>query len=125
MCHLQQLYVKYQDKNLVILGFNASDDKKIALEMLRENGVTFPNIIDSSDAAIKVCFQKYQHGGRSAVPMSYLIDPDGKVVDAWYGYEEGHAKAKAALQKMFLAQRLREVLLRAPKGESSSGKKGD
>ena len=32
--------------------------------------------------------------------MSYIIDRDGKVVDAWYGYEEGHRRAIAALQKM-------------------------
>jgi hypothetical protein len=87
------------DKGLVVLGFDASDDKGIALEMLRDNGVTFPNIIDSSDAATKVCFEQYQRDGRSAVPMSYLIGRDGRIVDAWYGYDEGEPKAIAALKK--------------------------
>ena len=32
--------------------------------------------------------------------MSYIIDRDGKVVDAWYGYDEGEPKAIAALQKV-------------------------
>lgn len=99
MCHLQDLYAKYKSQGLVILGFDASDDRKIALEMLHANGVTFPNVIDSSDAAQKVCFQEYQRQGRSAVPMSYIIDREGKVVAAWYGYQEGHTKAMAALQK--------------------------
>jgi hypothetical protein len=100
MCHLQELYAKYSDKGLVVLGFDASDDKQIALEMLRDNKVTFPNIIDSSDAALKVCFQQYQRFGRSAVPMSYVIGRDGKIVDAWYGYEEGEARTIAAMQKV-------------------------
>jgi hypothetical protein len=99
MCHLQELYAKYCDKGLVVLGFDCCDDKKIALEMLRDNKVTFPNVIDASKPAEKVCFEQYQHYSRSAVPMSYLIGPDGKVVDAWYGYDEGEPKAVAALQK--------------------------
>ena len=99
MCHLQELYAKYKSKGLVVLGFDASDDKKIALEMLRENGVTFPNILDSSEAAKKVCHKDYQGPYGSAVPMSYIIDRDGKIVDAWYGYDEGEPKAIAAFQK--------------------------
>ncbi len=89
--------MQYKDKGLVVLGFDCADDKQIALEMLRDNGVTFPNIIDSSDAAAKVCFQEYQGKWGSAVPMSYVIDGEGKVVLAWYGYEKGHMRALAAL----------------------------
>ena len=100
MCHLQELYAKYSNKGFVVLGLDASDDKQIALEMLRENKVTFPNIIDSSDAAQKVCFREYQHYGRSAVPMSYVIGRDGRIVDGWYGYEEGEARTIAAMQKV-------------------------
>jgi hypothetical protein len=100
MCHLQQLYAKYGDKGLVVLGFDASDDKQIALEMLRDNKATFPNIIDSSPAAMKVCFSDYQGAYGSAVPMSYVIDRDGKIVDGWYGYDEDEPKAIAAFQKV-------------------------
>ena len=99
MCHLQELYAKYKDKGLVILGFDASDDKKIALEMLHDNGATFPNIVDSSDAAIKVCFQQYQGRYGSAVPMNYIIDREGKVVVAWYGGGREHPQAMSALSK--------------------------
>jgi len=96
MRHLQTLHQKYSGKNLVILGFNCSDDKKIALEFLGENGATFPTILDSSDAAVKVGFRDYKGSG---VPLNYIIDPQGKVVDTWYGYEQGHQRALAALQK--------------------------
>ncbi len=96
MRHLQKLHEKYGDKGLVILGFNCSDDKNIALEFLRENGASFPTILDSSDAAMKVQFRDYKGSG---VPLNYVIDPQGKIVDAWYGYEEGHPRAIAALKK--------------------------
>jgi peroxiredoxin len=100
MRHLQNLYARFGDKGLVILGFNCADDTKIALEMLRDNDATFPNVIDSSEAAIKVCFQQLQGRWGSAVPMSYIIDREGKVVDAWYGGAEQHPKAMAAMQKL-------------------------
>jgi thiol-disulfide isomerase/thioredoxin len=96
MRHLQKLHEKYSGKDLVILGFNCSDDKKIALEFLGENGATFPTVLDSSDAATRVQFSDYKGSG---VPLNYIIDPQGKVVDTWYGYEEGHPRALAALKK--------------------------
>jgi hypothetical protein len=97
MCHLQELHEKLKDKGLAILGFNPSDDKQIALEFLRENNATFPTILDSSDAAVQVAFGDYRSSG---VPLNYLIDREGKIVDAWYGYQEGHPRAMAALEKM-------------------------
>jgi hypothetical protein len=84
---------------MVILGFNCQDDKQIALEFLKENSVTFPNIIDSSDAAVKIASDSYKGSG---VPLNYIIDKEGKVVDTWLGYEKGHKRAKAALEKLGL-----------------------
>lgn len=96
MCHLQKLHEQYRDKGLVILGFNCSDDKKIALEFLRENKAAFPTILDSSEAATRVGFDGFRMSG---VPLNYILDRQGKVVDTWYGYEEGHKRALAALKK--------------------------
>ncbi len=81
---------------MVILGFNCSDDKQIALEFLKENSATFTNILDSSDTATRTGFEGYKMSG---VPLNYIIDREGKVVDAWYGYEKGHKRAIAALEK--------------------------
>jgi len=96
MCHLQELYQKYEDKDVVILGFNCSDNKKIAMDFLKDNSATFPNILDTSKAAAKAAFEDYKMSG---VPLNYIIDRQGKIVDAWYGYEEGHKRAMEALQK--------------------------
>ena len=97
MCHLQELYEKYKDKDVVILGLNCSDDKKIALDFMQENSATFPSVLDSSHAAGKVYFNDYRVKG---VPTNYIIDREGKIVDSWLGYEEGHKQAIEALEKL-------------------------
>jgi hypothetical protein len=97
MRHLQTLHEKYGGKGLVILGFNSADKKDVALELLRQNSATFPNIIDSSKPGQTTCFDRYKSSG---VPLSYIIDKSGKVVDAWYGYEKGHPRALRSLRKL-------------------------
>jgi peroxiredoxin len=85
---LQKLYEKYKSKGLVVLGVNTADDRQIALDYLKENKVTFPNVLDASDGANKALQQYETLSGMCAVPFTYLIDREGKVVEAWYGYEE-------------------------------------
>jgi peroxiredoxin len=65
---------------------------------MRENSVTFPNILDSSSAAEKMIFDSYRNSS-GTVPLNYIIDARGKVVDAWSGYEEDNKRALAALKK--------------------------
>ena len=47
------MYEKYHDKGLVVLGVNVADSRKIGLDYLKENKVTFPIILDISAAARK------------------------------------------------------------------------
>jgi len=82
-----------------VLGVNTADDRKIALEYLKANAVTFPNILDTSDTANRAV-SHYETLGMSAVPMTYVIDREGKVVDAWYGYEKD--RTQRALKKLGL-----------------------
>jgi peroxiredoxin len=91
----------YKGKGLVVLGVNNADDRKIALDYLKENQVTFPNVLDSSEAAIRTMMQ-YETLGMSAVPMTYVIDREGKVVMAWYGFEKDEAEIGKALKKLGL-----------------------
>ena len=95
MRHLQQLSTKYRDQ-VAVVGINTADDRKIAQEFLDENEATFPTVLDPSEAGLKMAFQDYRVSG---VPVHYILDTEGRVVDTWYGYEEGHARAKAALKK--------------------------
>jgi peroxiredoxin/outer membrane lipoprotein-sorting protein len=96
--HLQELYERCKDKNMIILGFNCFDDREIAMNFIRDNSVTFPNILDSSYATKKLIFDDYRNRSQIA-PLSYIIDKDGNVVDAWFGYEKGHKKAITLLEK--------------------------
>ena len=52
------------------------------------------------DALIWVRYRRWS--GWSAVPMTYLIDRDGKVMDAWYGFDR--KKAEEAFHKLELAE---------------------
>jgi peroxiredoxin len=82
----------------VVRGVNTSDDRQIALEYLKENRVTFPNALDSSDAAVGRMLLNYETlAGMCAVPLTYLIDREGKVIDAWYDHNE--RRGKQALKK--------------------------
>jgi len=57
---------------------NNADDRKIALAYMKENQVTFPNILDTSEAANRAMTQYETLGGMSAVPMTYVIDRKAK-----------------------------------------------
>jgi len=96
---LEKLHQRYGAAGLAVMGVDVSDDPGIAADFLRETGATFPNAVDTSDPAQKVVFEQYQTlAGRSAVPMHYIIDRDGRVVDAWYG--DDMARGEAALAKL-------------------------
>lgn len=93
MPHLERLYKKYKDQGLIILGFDSSDDYDIAVELIKSNLVTYPNIVDCSKEAQNVQYMLYNPGrSGSGVPMNYIIDRKGKVADAWYGFDRRDEK---------------------------------
>lgn len=86
----------------MVLGFNNADNRQVALDYLKDNRVTFPNILDSSVKAQEVAWQYETLGryGMGGVPLTYLLDRDGKVVEAWYGYTP--ERIEKALMKLGL-----------------------
>ena len=97
MCHLQEFYEQFQDKGVVVLGFNSSDNKQIALDFMHENGATFPCILDSSTEATMTHHQAY---GTSGVPTTYVIGRDGDIVDGWMGYRKDDPRVANILEKL-------------------------
>lgn len=83
-----------------MLGLNPADNRKIALEYLKENHVTFPIVLDTSSAAREALAQYETLPDIGGVPLTYVIGRDGKIVDAWYGYNP--RKTQAALEKLGL-----------------------
>lgn len=96
MGHLQDVYEKYKQRGVVILGYNSADDPRIARKFLREKKVTFPNILDSSRAARDVAMRAYKGSG---VPLNYIIDRQGRVNAAFSGYAEGDLRGIEALEE--------------------------
>ena len=97
MVHLQELHKRYGDKGLVILGFNCADKKDLAKGLLAKKGVTFANVLDTSDAATNAAFRGYKMSG---VPLNYFIDREGRVVESFYGFRKNDPRVKNALGKL-------------------------
>lgn len=98
---LEKLYRKHKNKGLVVLGFDFADDRQIASDFLRQHSVTFPNIVDASEEAIKTGFIEYQ---ARAAPVNYLIDRQGKIAAAWLGYDPNSTRVIDELAKLGLEQ---------------------
>jgi peroxiredoxin/outer membrane lipoprotein-sorting protein len=96
LSHLQEMHRQFSDKGLVILGFNCMDGKKIAMDAMSHYGVTYPMVLDDSPEAVNICDGDYAGG---PLPMNYIIDRQGKVMDAWFGYQKGSHQEDAALLK--------------------------
>ena len=98
MRRLQSLHDEYGDKGLVVLGLNFLDNTRIVQAFLKANSVTFPTILDTSRDAEKVVWGGYGNKPLD-VPWSYIIDPDGKVVDGWYGDGENQGRRFDAVER--------------------------
>lgn len=98
--HLQGLQAGLERMGVVLLGFNAADDAKIARRFLTKVGATFPTVLDSSPEARKIAYVQYR---ATAVPVHYVIC-NGYVVDAWIGFDAQHPRAWAALERLGTAR---------------------
>ena len=97
--YLEELYRKHKSKGLIVLGFDFADDRQLASDFLCRHSVTFPNILDSSDEAVKAGFFIY---GARAAPVNYIIDREGKVAAAWFGYDQNSTRGADELAKLGL-----------------------
>lgn len=103
MPHLEKLQAKYREAGLTVIGFNTADDYKIAADLLAEKSATFTNIINFSGSATAF-HRQFETAGSSAVPLHYLLDREGRVADAWYGFE---GKDDQSLEKRLKAMGLK------------------
>lgn len=97
MVDLQRMHEDYEEDGLVVLGFNCADKKRLALELLRQKSVTFPNILDVSKEARDAYFDWYKGSG---VPLNYIIDREGRVAASFYGYRKDDPRVRTALWKL-------------------------
>ncbi len=76
MPELHDYYKTYQNRNFTLLAINVNDDPANAAAFIQANGFTFPVGLDTNGRV----FNSY---GGSALPTSFLIDPNGNLVKAW------------------------------------------
>jgi peroxiredoxin len=88
MSHLQDTYDAYKEQDFVALGLNTADSEAHAREFLDGLKLTFPTVLDTSSEAEEAVGRYETLEGMTAVPLSYLIGKDGKILDAWYGYDK-------------------------------------
>lgn len=93
--YLQSVYEKAAGGGLAVVGVNLADDRRIAQMFLRDEAISFPCVLDSSEGAAQLFAEGYGMKSSDA-PVNFVIGRDGKIVDAWYGQDPN--RAPAALQ---------------------------
>jgi thiol-disulfide isomerase/thioredoxin len=76
---LEELYNKYKTKGFVILSIASEDEGEEAVKtFVKEIGLTYPVFIANGDTI--------RNYGISGIPISFLIDKDGRIVNKHVGY---------------------------------------
>ncbi len=75
---LQAYYEDHRDKGFVLIGIEAGDSAAEVRAFVQQYGLTFPIWLDAQNQALRA-FSNY------ALPNSYLIDRQGKVIMGWTG----------------------------------------
>lgn len=73
MPYMQELYPKYQEKGVEIVGVNLDQSQLVIEQFLNEHDITFPIVHDKRDQVMRA----YSVG---PLPATFFISPDGKVV---------------------------------------------
>ena len=80
---LDDLYNRYERVGFKLLGVNIDDNSQRAIDMMRELGVDFPILFDSSKDVSKL----YEV---NAMPVTVILDREGNVRYVHKGYKPGY-----------------------------------
>lgn len=75
---LQRVSQAYRSRDVVFVGVNVQDSEPDARVYLRDFGVTYPNVRDTTDE-ISVAY------GTTGLPTTFFVDREGHVGDLWVG----------------------------------------
>jgi len=93
---LQQIFEKYKEKGFTVVGFNHVDNETLVKQFFDKNGISYPNILDSSNLAKKI----YEDFKTNTVPLNCLIDRKGNLIDLWYGFDTNENKVGKMLEAL-------------------------
>ncbi|OAN40933.1 alkyl hydroperoxide reductase [Microbacterium sp. H83] len=74
---LEQVWQDYRDEGVAFLGVNTYDQPATALSFAKDNGVTYPSVIDVNDGKVKLAF--VQVTPIQATPTTLVLDRSGRV----------------------------------------------
>ena len=99
MVYLESVHREYRERGLVVVGFNCADKHEIVAAFMKKHGISFPTILDHSNAAIRTFFERYlKPDGPSGVPVNYIIRKDGIIADAWCDFAEEEDRGRRVLR---------------------------
>lgn len=75
-------YQKYHDKGFEVIGISLDRDKAELLKYIEKNKIAWPQHFDSGKAPGESLAEKY---GAEAIPTTFLIGADGKIIAATTG----------------------------------------
>jgi cytochrome c biogenesis protein CcmG/thiol:disulfide interchange protein DsbE len=89
--HFVELYNKYKEKGLVILGLSLDTDLKRLKNFIKEKNIEYPVLVGA-----RKLIKTYAVKG---IPTAYLIDKDGSIAGKFVGYVPG---AEKDIEKLIL-----------------------
>ena len=100
MPHTQEVAAHYKEQGVVVVANCTSDTRAKFEQWVKTNQAKYPDVIWTHDPAEKsperVSLAKYGVGG---IPCQFILDREGKVVEAVFGYLEGEVILEVALAK--------------------------
>jgi thiol-disulfide isomerase/thioredoxin len=90
MGSLERLFQRYGGKQFNVVGISTDDYFNNARGFLQKTWVTFPNFIDSQLMLENML-------GADRLPLTLLVDTQGKVLAKYYGYHQWDSPESVAL----------------------------
>ncbi|CAA0121491.1 Thiol-disulfide oxidoreductase ResA [BD1-7 clade bacterium] len=97
MPYLEDIQQKYSDLGFTVLGVNVDKDSKKADLILKDIPVSFPVLFDP-DGKVSEMYDV------NAMPITVIIDKDGKIRDIHKGYKAGYEKKYAKQVKALILE---------------------
>ena len=95
MGSIERLYQRYGGKQFNVIGISTDDYQDRALDFLKKTNISFSNFIDS-----KLLLENML--GADRLPLTLLVDGEGKVLAKFYGAKEWDSpEAIQAIAKAF------------------------
>ncbi|HEX7878995.1 MAG TPA: redoxin family protein [Candidatus Eisenbacteria bacterium] len=101
MPNLQKLYDKKKLEGLTVLGISIDEDAGKAVTMVADKDLTYPIVIDTGERPSWKAF------GVKAIPATFLVDADGKIVAQWTGNEIKWDKVEKEVERVVAESKAR------------------